>query len=224
MGVVLGRFQLLRKFGFLLAEILFRCVTRTQIALKLGLRHFQFADVPGLPGKLPPKIRDHLVALSNFRTRDLAVVAGIAQLFFKRGLNRAGLVLDGLWSRGFDDFSRPTHADAVGEETDGHKKQNSGGIEHPDVPPCGVAREWEDAMWEIRRTVSAIGPISSVLFLTGQAVEECFLRLFLRPIASRRRYGFRRFAGGDRGNHVTDYRFVLPKRFAAGRTNGKVLL
>ena len=79
-------------------------------------------------------------------------------------------------------------------------------------------------MGEIRRTVSAIGPISWVLFLTGQTVEECFFRLFLRPIASSRRYVFRRFAGGDGGNYIADYRFVLPKRFAAGRTNGKVLL
>jgi len=70
----------------------------------------------------------------------------------------------------------------------------------------------------------AIGPISSVFVLTGQAVEEGFFRLFLGPFANSRRYVFRRFAGGDSGNHITDYRFVLPKRFAAGRTNGKVRL
>ena len=96
MGVVLRRCQLLRKYGFLLAEILFRCITGTQIALQLGLRHFQFADLPGLSGKLPPKIRDHLVALGELCLGDHAVMAGIAQLFFKRGLSRAMLVLDGL--------------------------------------------------------------------------------------------------------------------------------
>ena len=98
-------------------------------------------------------------------------MAGIAQLFFKRGLSWAGLVLNGLRCGGVNGFNRPTHADAVSEETDGRKKQNSGGIEHPDVPPRRLAGEWEDAMGKIRRTVSAIGPISSVLFLTGQAVE-----------------------------------------------------
>src|ERR1700687_2364889 len=150
MGVVLRRFQLLRKFGFLLAEILFRCIPCTQIALKLGLRGFEFADLPGLSGKLPPKIRDHLVALSDFGTCKLAVVAGIAQLFFQRGLSWAGLVLNGMRGGGVDGLNRPTHADAVSEETDGHKKQNSGGIEHPDVPPSGFAGEWEDAMGEDR--------------------------------------------------------------------------
>jgi hypothetical protein len=77
---------------------------------------------------------------------------------------------------------------------------------------------------KIRGTVAAIDPISSALFLTGEAVEQCLFRLFLGPIARSRRYVSGRFAGGDRGNHITDYRFILPKRFAAGRTNGKVLL
>src|SRR4029077_2943225 len=171
MGVVLCRFQLLRKFGFLLAEILFRYIARTQIAFKLGLGGFKFVYFRGLSGKLPPKIRDHLIALSDFRTRERALMAGIAQLFFKKGLSSVMFVLDGLWGGGFDGFSRPTHAEAVSEETDGHKKQNSGGIEHPDVPPSRLAGEWEDAMGEGRRTFSAIGPIVCVLFLTGKAVE-----------------------------------------------------
>src|ERR1700739_1889356 len=159
MGVVLGRFQLLSKSGFLLAEIPFRCVSSALITLKLGLRRFEFADLAGLSGELPPKIRDHPVALSDFRARDLAVMAGIAQLFFKRGLSRARHALGGLWCGGVNGFSRPTHTDAVSEETDGHKKQNSGGVEHPDVPPGGIAGEGEDATGEIRRTVAAIGPI-----------------------------------------------------------------
>jgi hypothetical protein len=32
------------------------------------------------------------------------------------------------------------------------------------------------------------------------------------------------FAGGDRGNYIVDYRFVLSKDFTAGRTDSKVLL
>src|ERR1700740_1846994 len=138
MRLVLGRFQLLRKCGFLLTEVLFRRISRTQISLKLGLRRFQFADLAGLSGKLPPKIRDHPVALSDFRTRNLAVVAGIAQLFFKRGLSGALLWRSGLRERALDVFSRSPRADAVSEETDGHKKKNSSGIEHPDIPPCGL--------------------------------------------------------------------------------------
>src|SRR5437016_10865004 len=96
MGVVLRRFQLLRKCGFLLAEILFRYIARTQIALTLGLGRFEFADLPRLSGKLPPKIRDHLVALGELCLGDHAVMAGIAQLFFKRGLSGALVLLDWL--------------------------------------------------------------------------------------------------------------------------------
>src|SRR6266536_1969885 len=96
MGAVLRRFQLPRKCGFLLAEILFRCITRTQIGLKLRLRRFQFIYFRGLLGKLPPKIRDHRVALSDFRTSELAVVAGITQLLLKRGLSGAVFLLDWL--------------------------------------------------------------------------------------------------------------------------------
>src|SRR5579862_1623708 len=139
MGVAFRRFQLLRKCGFLLAEILPRCIARTQIGLKLRLCRFQFAYFRGLSGKLPPKVRDHLVSLSNFRTRDRAVVAGIAQLFFKRGLSGTGLLLAWLWLGRSNDVSRPMRADTVSEETNSDNKQNSGGIEHPDIPPGGLA-------------------------------------------------------------------------------------
>src|SRR5437868_13464009 len=108
MGVVLRRFQLLRKCGFLLAEILFRYLARTQIALKLGLGRFEFADLPRLSGKLPPKIRYHLVALRELCLGDHAVMTGIAQLFFKSGLSRTGLLLAWLWLEALDDVSRST--------------------------------------------------------------------------------------------------------------------
>src|SRR5579864_6557570 len=156
MGVALRRFQLLCQFGFLLAEILLRCIARAQTALKLGLCRLQFAYFRGLSGKLPPKICDHLVPLSNFCTRDLAVVAGIAQLFFKGGLSGTGLLLAWLWLGRSNDVSRPMRADTVSEETNRDNEQNSGGIEHPDIPPCGLARNWQDATGEMRRTASAI--------------------------------------------------------------------
>src|ERR1700757_2114567 len=98
MGALLRRFQLVRKCSLLLAEILFRRIAGTQTALKLGLRGFQLVDCRGLSGELPPKIRDHLVALSNFRSRDLPVVACIAQFFLNRSLSRAQHRLTWLWS------------------------------------------------------------------------------------------------------------------------------
>lgn len=85
MGVALGRFQLLRKFGLLLAEILSGLITRGQITLKLGLRLSQFVDLRGLARKLVPQIRYRLVTLSDLGAGDLAVMACIAQLLFKRG-------------------------------------------------------------------------------------------------------------------------------------------
>ena len=77
--------------------------------------------------------------MSNFRTRDLAVVAGIAQLFFQGRLSGAGLLLAWLWLGRFNDVSRPMRADTVSEETNSDNEQNSGGIKHPDIPPGGLA-------------------------------------------------------------------------------------
>lgn len=58
-----------------------------------------------------------------------------------------------------------------------------------------------------------------------KAVKECLFclaLLFGGPSLSRL-YVFRFFASGDGGNYIADYRFVLSKGFAAGRTDGKVL-
>ena len=114
-------------------------ITGTQIALKLGLRRFQSVYFRGLSGKLAPEVCDHLVAVRDFCTRDLAVVAGVAQLFFEGGLSGTWSLLAWLWYGGFDDVSRSTHTDAICEETHGYKKQNPGGIEQPDVLPGGLA-------------------------------------------------------------------------------------
>ena len=93
MGVVLRRFKLLCEPGLLIAALLFRDVARTRIVLNLGLSRSHFVDFRGLSGELQPKIRDQSVASRDLGTRDLEVVTGIAQLFFKGGLSRTSFLL-----------------------------------------------------------------------------------------------------------------------------------
>src|SRR5579863_581052 len=168
MGVALRRFQLLRQCGFLLAEVVFRCITRTQIGLKLALGGPHFAYFCGLSGELPSKICDHLVALSDFCTSNLLVMASIAQSFFKRGLSAIGLRLAWLWLGRFHGVSPSMRADTVSEETNSDNDQNARITQHPDVPPRGLSRKCRDATQQMQRTILAIGP---VLLHTAQALE-----------------------------------------------------
>jgi hypothetical protein len=164
--------------------------------------------------------------LSDFCIDHGAIVPGIAQLLFEQ--YRRGEMLLPVYLRlgGFGDISSSAHAHAIREEAKRAEKQNARCVEHPDMSPGGVGCERQDAMGEIRYPIPISGFSGWMLRFLCKAVKQCLFRLVLLfggPILSGL-CAFSFFASGDGGNYIADYRFVLSKGFAAGRTDGNMLL
>jgi hypothetical protein len=219
MGIVLGGVQLPSQIRSLLDEVLSACVARSHITVQSLLCRFHLIDFGRLLGQLVTEVGDRFVALLDLCTRDFALMARIAQLFFKRDLGLCKRLGGGLPGN----LGWVVDTNPISVEADGEEKKNPGGIEDPHLRPRYAIGERGKAMGMRRKIACAAEILGLMFFLVSQAFEESLLSFLLRP--SRARFcTLRLFAGCNRGNRLADRRFVLPKGFRAGLANGKMLL
>src|ERR1700685_4002837 len=115
------------------------------------------------------KIRDHSVALCDFRARDFVVMARIAQLLCERRLSWC-------WCARLREDSpggvgSAAYADPVGEETESDEQEDSGGVQYPDMTPGGFTRGRENTMGEIRKGAGVPNAVRRGLLFVRQAIK-----------------------------------------------------